>query len=39
VIDKAVSELGYHPTWTLRDGLTQEWEWIMTLPANYSIRP
>ena len=39
VIDKAVSELGYHPTWTLRDGLTQEWEWIKALPADYSIRP
>jgi len=38
VIDKAVTELGYNPTWTLRDGLTAEWEWIKTLPAQYSQR-
>ena len=38
VIDKAVTELGYNPTWTLRDGSTAEWEWIKTLPAQYSQR-
>jgi nucleoside-diphosphate-sugar epimerase len=38
VIDKAVTGLGYNPTWTLRDGLTAEWEWIKTLPAQYSQR-
>ncbi|MGA1785173.1 MAG: hypothetical protein ACO39R_07330, partial [Pontimonas sp.] len=39
VIDKAINELGYQPTWTLRDGLAQEWEWIKSLPAEYSLRP
>ena len=39
VIDKAIAELGYQPTWTLRDGLAQEWEWIKSLPAEYSLRP
>lgn len=38
-IDKATREFGYHPTWSLRDGLVKEWEWIQSLPAEWSIRP
>jgi nucleoside-diphosphate-sugar epimerase len=32
-IEKAQRELGYNPTWSLRDGLGAQWEWIRTLPA------
>jgi nucleoside-diphosphate-sugar epimerase len=39
VITKAQSELGYAPRWSLEDGLRAEWEWIQTLPAEFSIRP
>ena len=31
-IDKARRELGYDPQWSLRDGLSKEWEWLATLP-------
>ena len=39
VITKAQNELGYAPTWSLEEGLRAEWEWIQTLPADFSIRP
>jgi nucleoside-diphosphate-sugar epimerase len=35
-IEKARSELGYAPSWSLRDGLQAEWEWIQTLPMSYA---
>lgn len=31
-IDKARKELRYDPKWSLRDGLTAEWEWLSNLP-------
>lgn len=34
-IEKAQTELGYSPSWSLRDGLHAEWEWIKDLPQNY----
>lgn len=38
-IGKAQRELGYAPSWSLRDGLQAEWDWIRSLPAEFSIRP
>lgn len=32
-IAKAQSELDYAPRWSLREGLTAEWNWIQTLPS------
>ena len=32
-ITKAQAELDYRPRWSLRDGLSAEWEWIQSLPT------
>jgi nucleoside-diphosphate-sugar epimerase len=32
-ISKARRDLGYQPTWTLKDGLAQQWEWQKGLPG------
>lgn len=39
VITKAQNELGYTPKWALEEGLRAEWEWIQSLPKEFSHRP
>ncbi|MBW4654805.1 MAG: GDP-mannose 4,6-dehydratase [Kaiparowitsia implicata GSE-PSE-MK54-09C] len=36
-VTKAAQVLGYHPKVSLKDGLTQEWEWIQTLYCQHRV--
>ncbi len=35
-ISRAQADFGYNPQWTFADGISAEWEWIQSLPAEYS---